>query len=1053
MADPVVKLRINLESAGAQRALEQLNRSEAFDRLRESVSGASQAFVTAQARVVELRTAIQNVKPTDLGAEVLTRDLKDAERAAEAARKRISQLANTLRESRASVAAAPGASNVDVSATLRQQANLAQARQSLGVRDTQAVRAEIERLTQSYTLLRTSGAASTAELSNAARALRQRVADLNLELAGKGTGGAGSFLTDRLAAFAAPTAIIAGLIGVTSQIVRTNTEFDNLDQKLKAVFGSSAAANEEFAFSTNTANRLGLDIKAVAEGYSTLAAAAKGTALEGKQTRDVFSAVAEASGKLHLSTDQTSGALLAISQIISKGTVSAEELRGQLGERIPGAFQIAARAIGVTTEQLDKLLREGALSSADFLPKFAAELRKTFGTNATTLVDSTQSNFARLRNEISLLAKDIGGPLVSALSAASGAAASGLKSARKAREEGNRTTFEDGSSAVLFRGIPIETQGPQTDFSRAVPFRDIGQAFRPGALLKNVRDGGDDNAVNLFSKQVETKAVADLREKLALTKARTEEEKVLYQITVGGLKNASNLEKNLALQIARTQDQQAAAGSQRKQSSAADVSDYERQRAAVASLSSVLSAANTLASTQLDTQFRQNLIGYEDYYRQRASLQQQANQQDIQQRQAELAALNGQASAVRSGPDAKSAETVRKLAEIESSRIKIQSDINALKIKSVEIDQQANTSISEASLQAEQRLNDIRQQIAQQQRDAEGVAQTTRVRLEQQFAQDLLGPKAATFRGFIDTQVTQAQFDTVKQQAADLTSSLQNQFATLSQGVQAGTITTAQAQSTFAAALAQTTPNLQTLLAQLRELAAKLGPDAAQSVDQITGSLQGLALQAQSPFDRLLATWQDTTSQLQNASTQWAQSFTDQLTNLATGGKFRFKDFANSVISDLARIGIQKAFSQLFGAGGGGGNLFGGVASALGFNSGGAVRGPGGPTEDKVPAMLSNGEYVIRAAAVQQFGVPFLDAINSSRRRSIAAFAAGGLVGSAPTGVGGFGAPTISVTNNYDFRGAGPDQVQQLLQYGEKIKNETKREIFDAIKRRTAPTK
>ena len=39
-----------------------------------------------------------------------------------------------------------------------------------------------------------------------------------------------------------------------------------------------------------------------------------------------------------LSADQTSGVLLALQQMISKGTVQAEELRGQLGERLPGAL-------------------------------------------------------------------------------------------------------------------------------------------------------------------------------------------------------------------------------------------------------------------------------------------------------------------------------------------------------------------------------------------------------------------------------------------------------------------------------------------------------------------------------------------------------------------------------------------------------------------------------------------------------------------------------------------------------------------------------------------
>jgi predicted nucleic acid-binding Zn-ribbon protein len=61
-----------------------------------------------------------------------------------------------------------------------------------------------------------------------------------------------------------------------------------------------------------------------------------------------------------------------------------------------------------------------------------------------------------------------------------------------------------------------------------------------------------------------------------------------------------------------------------------------------------------------------------------------------------------------------------------------------------------------------------------------------------------------------------------------------------------------------------------------------------------------------------------------------------------------------------------------------------------GFATGGQVSGPGGPTADRVPAMLSDGEYVIRASSVNKFGARFFDALNSGR---LPKFALGGLFG------------------------------------------------------------
>jgi hypothetical protein len=79
--------------------------------------------------------------------------------------------------------------------------------------------------------------------------------------------------------------------------------------------------------------------------------------------------------------------------------------------------------------------------------------------------------------------------------------------------------------------------------------------------------------------------------------------------------------------------------------------------------------------------------------------------------------------------------------------------------------------------------------------------------------------------------------------------------------------------------------------------------------------------------------------------------------------------------------------------------------AAPGFATGGAVRGPGTGTSDSIFARLSNGEYVIRAAAVRRYGTAFLDAINSAR---LPGFADGGMIGAAipmPAAAGASGAP------------------------------------------------
>lgn len=68
-------------------------------------------------------------------------------------------------------------------------------------------------------------------------------------------------------------------------------------------------------------------------------------------------------------------------------------------------------------------------------------------------------------------------------------------------------------------------------------------------------------------------------------------------------------------------------------------------------------------------------------------------------------------------------------------------------------------------------------------------------------------------------------------------------------------------------------------------------------------------------------------------------------------------------------------------------------ASVLKKAKGGAIIGPGTSTSDSIPALLSNGEYVINADAAAQIGRTTLDALNSG---AYPAFASGGSVGGVP---------------------------------------------------------
>jgi tape measure domain-containing protein len=193
---------------------------------------------------------------------------------------------------------------------------------------------------------------------------------------------------------------------VFKAFVDANVEAEKFERAMTLLKGSSEAAGQEFQYISGLARTLGLNLFDAADAYTSLTAATRGTALEGRQTREIFEAVSLAMSSLGKSSAETEGALQAVTQIVSKGKVSMEELRQQLGERLPVAMSAAARGLGVTVQELDKLVSSGNLTAEEFLPKFAAALKETFGD--VSQVEGYAAAMNRLQNSVSEAFVEIG---------------------------------------------------------------------------------------------------------------------------------------------------------------------------------------------------------------------------------------------------------------------------------------------------------------------------------------------------------------------------------------------------------------------------------------------------------------------------------------------------------------------------------------------------------------------------------------------------------------------------------------------------------------------
>lgn len=190
-----------------------------------------------------------------------------------------------------------------------------------------------------------------------------------------------------------------GIVATVQQVLTLVQAFDKARQALAAVFGEAEAA-AQFKFIQVQAERLGVSLTELSTEYAKFTIASRSLGLTQEETRDVFLSVAEAGSKLALSSEQVVGALTALQQIASKGRLSMEELRQQLGDRLPGAISIAAKAMGVTEARLFAMVEQGQIASDVFLRKFPAALRASFGTDSATRIETTAAAIQRFQNAL-----------------------------------------------------------------------------------------------------------------------------------------------------------------------------------------------------------------------------------------------------------------------------------------------------------------------------------------------------------------------------------------------------------------------------------------------------------------------------------------------------------------------------------------------------------------------------------------------------------------------------------------------------------------------------
>jgi len=407
------------------------------------------------------------------------------------------------------------------------------------------------------------------------------------------------------------------------------------------------------------------------------------------------------------------------------------------------------------------------------------------------------------------------------------------------------------------------------------------------------------------------------------------------------------------------------------------------------------------------------LVSIRDYYAQKTRLEQAAVDEDVSRKTQER---NAQQQISRSGKD--EATRLRAMAEVK----KLDGEIAVLAQQRGEIEVANAHAAANAERQLANELARVRDRLAEVSSGAGG--DSTRARLQREYQPLIeqlqrMGDTAGTqdVARLIDVESDLAELARFERQYQIATERLSLRGRELQVQKEAGLITETQMRQTLLGLQAETAREVEALIPKMEQLAQSTGSEEA------VNRVARLKIEIAS-----LKTVTDEVAVRINGDTQ--NAFTTMFEQIGSGAKSAkdaFADFARSVLASINRIASQKLAESLFGAigGGGGSGGNGGLGAFIsglfkGFATGGLVSGPGTSTSDSIPARLSAGEYVLRAAAVRRLGVDFLHALNGGlsvpRWQGVRlAFAEGGLVPPvAPATTGGGAGQAVRIVNVID---------------------------------------
>ena len=186
---------------------------------------------------------------------------------------------------------------------------------------------------------------------------------------------------------------LAFLISLPGQVLNAAKSQQQFNNGLKVATQETGTFAKELLYVDNVQRAFGLNLETTRTGFTRLYASMAPTGFDSGSIEKLFTGISAATASLQLTPDKAERVIYAFGQMASKGQIMSEELKGQLGDVLPGALAIFSKAAGMSVKEFSKAMEDGEFTGNRFREVFAKvsdELMNRFGTGAQVAGRSLQ---------------------------------------------------------------------------------------------------------------------------------------------------------------------------------------------------------------------------------------------------------------------------------------------------------------------------------------------------------------------------------------------------------------------------------------------------------------------------------------------------------------------------------------------------------------------------------------------------------------------------------------------------------------------------------------